>query len=58
MLNRKILIPALILIIVILVFVLFNYSANKTEEDAAYRNAFLKNYKVFALEIPDSINKN
>jgi membrane-bound lytic murein transglycosylase D len=41
---------------VFLLFILLNSSSNKTDSDSDYQDAFYKNYKIFAPQIPDSLD--
>ena len=35
---------------------LCNSSTNKSEQDSDYQKAFYKNYKIFAVDIPDNVD--
>jgi len=56
MLYKKILIAFASVLFVVLIFFLFNYSTNKPDKDTEYQKSFYKNYKIFALDIPDSLD--
>ncbi|MFH0866010.1 MAG: lytic transglycosylase domain-containing protein [Bacteroidota bacterium] len=55
MIYKKILIAFSFVAAIVLLMVFFNYSTNKPDSDTDYQKAFYKNYKIFAVEIPDSI---
>lgn len=56
MLYKKILIAIGFISAIVLLMVFFNFSTNKPDNDKDYQKAFYKNYKIFAVEIPDSID--
>lgn len=55
MIYKKILIAFFFVTAIILLMVFFNFSTNKPDSDTDYQKAFYKSYKIFAVEIPDSI---
>jgi membrane-bound lytic murein transglycosylase D len=55
MLYRKIIIAFTFLACMIFLFMFFNSSTNRSDTDTDYQKAFYKNYRIFALDIPDSI---
>jgi membrane-bound lytic murein transglycosylase D len=56
MLYKKIIIVLSSLTLIFLIFVLFNCSTKKSDKDLEYQKAFYKNYKIFAVDIPDSVD--
>jgi membrane-bound lytic murein transglycosylase D len=56
MIYKKILIAVSFIAAIVLLMVFFNFSTNKPDSDTDYQKAFYKNYKIFAVEIPDSID--
>jgi membrane-bound lytic murein transglycosylase D len=56
MIYKRILIALSFAAAVILLVVFMNFSANKPDSDSDYQKAFYKNYKIFSVEIPDSID--
>jgi len=56
MLYKKILIALSFASFIVLIFILFNCSTNKPNKDSDYQKAFYKNYKIFAVDVPDSID--
>lgn len=56
MIYKKILIVFSFVAAIVLLMVFFNFSTNKPDSDTDYQKAFYKNYKIFAVEIPDSID--
>lgn len=55
MIYKKILIALSFVAAIVILMVFFNFSTNKPDSDTDYQKAFYKNYKIFAIEIPDSI---
>ncbi len=55
MFYKKIIYALVFLVFVVLLLSLFNFSTNKPDGDSDYQKAFYKNYKIFAVEIPDHI---
>ncbi|NTW31470.1 MAG: lytic transglycosylase domain-containing protein [Bacteroidetes bacterium] len=53
--NKKIFIVLIVFVFSVLLFTLFNFSTVKQDIDLNYQEAFYKNYKIFAIEIPDNI---
>lgn len=56
MIYKKILIALSFVIAIVLLLVFMNFSTNKPGSNDDYQKAFYKNYKIFAIEIPDSID--
>lgn len=56
MIYKKIIVTFSFIAAIVLLMVLFNFSTDKTDNDNDYQKAFYKNYKIFAVEIPDSID--
>ena len=56
MILKKIFVFILFITTIALFMVCFNFSTNKPDSDTDYQKAFYKNYKIFSVEIPDSID--
>ena len=55
MFPKKIIISLTFFAFVFIVLSFLNFSTNKPDTDSEYQKAFYKNYKIFAVEIPDKI---
>ena len=53
--NKKIFIVLIIFALITLLFILFNFSTAKQYPDLNYKKAFYKNYKIFAIDIPENV---
>jgi hypothetical protein len=52
---KKVIIALLSIVIILIVVSLFTSSTNKPSANSDYQKAFYKNYKIFAIDIPDKI---
>ena len=55
MFYKKIIIAFIFLAFVVFLFALFNASTDRSDNNSDYQKAFYKNYKIFAIDIPDYI---
>jgi len=55
MLYKKILIVLAFITAIVLLLILFNGSSSMPDKNSDYQKAFYKNYKIFAVDIPDYI---
>ncbi|MGD0711580.1 MAG: lytic transglycosylase domain-containing protein, partial [Bacteroidales bacterium] len=55
MIYKKIIIVILSVLFLLVLFSLFSSSTNKPSNNSDYQKAFYKNYKIFAVDIPDKI---
>lgn len=56
MVWKKIIVAFSFIVAIVLLMILFNFSANNPDNDKDYQKAFYKNYKIFAVDIPDTID--
>lgn len=55
MIYKKVIIILALITTLSLLFILFNGSSNLPDKNSDYQKAFYKNYKIFAVDIPESI---
>jgi membrane-bound lytic murein transglycosylase D len=55
MVYKKVIAALLSVIILLILYSLFSSSTNKPSNNSDYQKAFYKNYKIFAIDIPDKI---